>query len=112
WTSIGEPGQERQVDALVNYADVAEARPADTGEQLAGRSRHNCGAGEVGNIHAAGEEMDVRMAIPARLVKAAPAREDKIGCLQDGGFALPQVVAGAVEAGQLVHHVVDDEIGG
>jgi hypothetical protein len=99
--------EQLHVHPLVDHAVEPEPRPPDrrlVGWLLVGGARGR----EVGRVDARWEEPDARVAVPLRLVEAAPADEDEIRALEELGLALGELRRRARERGQLVHAVVDD----
>jgi hypothetical protein len=107
----GDRVEHREVQALVEDAEEAEARVPEPGLIL--RLGHPlCGGpgpGEVARVHAAGQAVHPGMPRALRLVEAHPAGEDEIGPAQERGLHAHQLRRRAEEQAQLVHAVVDHE---
>ena len=64
----------------------------------------------MGHVHAAGEAVDVGMALSFCPKKAGATGEHDIGFPEQSIFTLQQLPRRVLESGQLIHAVVDDEL--
>jgi hypothetical protein len=104
-SEIGERGEQVEIHALVDDAEVAEPRARDGGLVLRLRLRLACGC-EVRRVDAAREEVDVSVALALRLPQALAAGEDEVGTLQQLRFQVGELGRRAGERRQRVHAVV------
>jgi hypothetical protein len=108
---VGQRGDQREVDALVHHAAVAQARMRNARlvrvvrvvRAAAGRLR---GAREMRRVHAARKAVHVFMAVALRLVQALAPGEDEVGNPEQRAFSLQQLARRMPEGGEFVHAVV------
>ena len=98
------------VHPLIHHAEEADAGVRDGG--LVGGVRLPApGGGEMRRVDRGGEAGDARVPAALGLVQAAATGEDQVGARQQVALQLDQPRRGAAEGGELIHAVIDGQVG-